>query len=178
MPGARGIPTPYECTDARGRRVPLFNPTLRRGCEVVGEASLSFPPDEMRHVVERVHPHAPNSFWRYFGELIAAVGGVSLAFGLLAVLVLRFGGVASVPWWIIPVVAVAPVVLLGVPVLFLKTLAERTWGVVAFTGEPGPVVEAMLSVRRCPSCAYPFCGKLAEDGCTLCTECGAVWRIT
>jgi hypothetical protein len=60
----------------------------------------------------------------------------------------------------------------------LRFLASRTWGVMAFTGEAPPVVAAMLGVGRCPSCAYPLAGPAGCDACTICTECGAAWRVS
>jgi hypothetical protein len=40
------------------------------------------------------------------------------------------------------------------------------------------IVLAFLDERRCPSCGYDLTGcDTAEDGCTVCPECGAAWRI-
>lgn len=36
----------------------------------------------------------------------------------------------------------------------------------------------MLAEERCASCAYPLVGLQVEaDGCTVCPECGAAWRL-
>lgn len=39
-------------------------------------------------------------------------------------------------------------------------------------------VRTRLRVRLCASCCYALAGlKPGEDGCTLCPECGAAWRV-
>ncbi len=41
----------------------------------------------------------------------------------------------------------------------------------------GARTEALLAVRRCASCAYLLGGEPEADGCTVCPECGAAWRL-
>lgn len=43
----------------------------------------------------------------------------------------------------------------------------------------GPWIASMVArSRRCPVCGYDLDGLAAEgDGCTLCPECGAAWRV-
>lgn len=43
--------------------------------------------------------------------------------------------------------------------------------------DAGARTEALLAVRRCPSCAYSLHGGPESDGCTVCPECGAAWRL-
>lgn len=59
----------------------------------------------------------------------------------------------------------------------LKSIAERTWGVIAFTEVPDEKVAAVLLAHgRCPSCSYPL-GEPDESGATVCCpECGAAWN--
>ncbi len=39
-------------------------------------------------------------------------------------------------------------------------------------------IEALLDEAICPSCRYPIAGiPTAEDGCIICPECGAAWRL-
>ena len=39
-------------------------------------------------------------------------------------------------------------------------------------------MRAILRIGRCPSCLYELDGVPAEpDGCTVCPECGAAWRV-
>lgn len=41
------------------------------------------------------------------------------------------------------------------------------------------VVSAMTRAGLCPSCAYMISEvKPADDGCTICPECGAAWNLT
>ena len=38
--------------------------------------------------------------------------------------------------------------------------------------------EAMLAAGLCPSCGYQIDGgAVGVDGCTVCPECGAAWRL-
>ncbi len=41
------------------------------------------------------------------------------------------------------------------------------------------VVARCLNERKCPACSYSLAGIAPEpDGCTVCPECGAAWRLT
>ena len=63
----------------------------------------------------------------------------------------------------------------GVVVLVYQ-LASFLWGT-------GPSVEefrhAMIVARRCPACAYSLehVAPDESDGCAVCAECGAAWRL-
>jgi len=40
------------------------------------------------------------------------------------------------------------------------------------------IVGAFLAERRCPACGYDLAGAApADDGCTVCPECGAAWKL-
>jgi len=40
------------------------------------------------------------------------------------------------------------------------------------------LARSFLRFSRCPSCAYRIAGLEAEDdGCVVCPECGAAWRV-
>jgi hypothetical protein len=49
----------------------------------------------------------------------------------------------------------------------------------AFPDRPGWwVAEELRRLGRCPSCAYKLTSLPVEaDGCTVCSECGAAWRL-
>jgi hypothetical protein len=50
--------------------------------------------------------------------------------------------------------------------------------VIAAPPGPDPVIEAAKDKRVCASCRYSLTGCRAEaDGCTVCPECGAAWRL-
>lgn len=43
---------------------------------------------------------------------------------------------------------------------------------------PGRLAKAMLEEGLCASCAYPAgASPAAPDGCIVCPECGAAWRV-
>lgn len=52
------------------------------------------------------------------------------------------------------------------------------WDGTAYRLRAASLVRAMLAEWRCPSCAYDLRHLNAhEDGCVICTECGAAWRV-
>ena len=64
-------------------------------------------------------------------------------------------------------------------------IAACTLVFVFFTGCVWSVYpfQSLVRARRrrrwlCPSCRFPLCDMLQEaDGCTVCPECGAAWRL-
>ena len=63
------------------------------------------------------------------------------------------------------------VVCLGLPP---QLLMVKVFGPSLF----GPRLRKVLYLRRCPSCDYTLpADAIQPDGCTLCPECGAAWRI-
>jgi hypothetical protein len=171
MPGGGGVKIPRACVNAHGVRRPLFNPALRRGEMVVGEPGLEFSPSDMRRVLDTVYPPKPSYYksrafllWVFLWPCMIAPVGYLVRHDPLMPLV-------------VAIALALPLVSVGFYSL-LAFVASRTWGIVAFTGEPEPVVDGLLTVGRCPSCAYPLGGQGGADGCRVCTECGAAWRIT
>ena len=151
---------PTTCTDARGKRVPLFNPTLRRGRP---PADLEISPEEWAHISARCHFRPTPTAWY---PLIAFAFLVPLALWLISGNVLFALIGLSLPF-----------VLIGI-YLVLRFIASRTWGVVAFVDvAEQSVIDTMLSIRRCPSCAYklPDPPATAPGAETTCPECGAAW---
>jgi hypothetical protein len=66
-----------------------------------------------------------------------------------------------------------PIYLLGFGLPMGFYVSQRTWRSTALARA------AMLGFRLCPSCAHGI-GKIppAPDGCTVCPECAAAWRMT
>ena len=56
-------------------------------------------------------------------------------------------------------------------------MAKRSYS--AFPDRPGwHVAQELRSMQRCPCCAYRLTGILPEsDGCVVCPERGAAWRL-
>lgn len=49
---------------------------------------------------------------------------------------------------------------------------------VGFGNNPRPVRRALLLNDRCASCGFKLSGlSQVSDGCTVCPECGAAWRL-
>ena len=63
-----------------------------------------------------------------------------------------------------------------VPAYYLPA-GDRWWGPWRFR-RAGGLALMMLKDRICPSCRYNLDGTSPEsDGCTVCPECGAAWRL-
>ena len=142
--------------DARGRRVELAHPSMHRA------AAASTDPDWSAYLLEsRRHV-------RRIGRKLRA--GVSLFFILLGaataplfvLLALNQGGGLSLPQFAPPLM----MVWLGVAVWF---------GNFGFRGSR--VRDVLLSRGHCPGCLGLLPGEVAPDGCTVCPECGAAWRL-
>jgi hypothetical protein len=81
------------------------------------------------------------------------------AVGILAGLTLAYGGAAPPPMIY---------VLAGMFVLLGEGSNPR----------PARMAEAFLRHAHCPGCGYGLRGvPRQEDGCTVCPECGAAWRV-
>ncbi|HLP82761.1 MAG TPA: zinc ribbon domain-containing protein [Phycisphaerales bacterium] len=64
-------------------------------------------------------------------------------------------------------------VLVGSSVIMLGPMISMS-----VRAAPGPYCYRRLLLRRCPSCDFSLMEITAEaDGCTVCPECGAAWRI-
>jgi hypothetical protein len=95
--------------------------------------------------------HTPTVGWR---------AAMSPGAGVLAVIALA-------------VFLAAPV--LGVVLLGVWLVAWLLWW---FTRGRQRAAEAMATEGRCPSCAYDIAQlPVADDGCTICPECGGAWRV-
>ncbi len=173
MPGRNTNPIPMQCVDATGRTVRLFNPAVRRGDEVVGEMGLDFKPGELRAILRRAGSRAASL--RHVGSMVVVVGVMcAMLWGGGFALAACFASRVLVPVWAVPLIGVA---LATVPAMIVGLIGLGSfyvWGMVAFSGEPAPVVAAMLEAGQCPSCAYPFGAASGER--VVCTECGAVWE--
>jgi len=81
----------------------------------------------------------------------------------------------GVLWYLrIPLPVWAQWGLVGLPALVLFTLAPRTVKVITLRWQ----CAFLINVGRCPSCGYELRAlPPADDGCTVCPECGAAWRL-
>jgi hypothetical protein len=156
-----------ETPDDRGRVVRLFMPEslgLLRG------APAGFEAAEFRRIR-----------WRVVGR-DTAYGGAMAMMALLAIwlsvtLIYRVViALATGDGWFDA--AKTGVWLVGVGIA--AELMFRGYGRPGKDGEGWRrrVRAAILAEHRCPSCSYPL-GELAAegDGCTVCPECGAAWRV-
>lgn len=73
-----------------------------------------------------------------------------------------------------------PVLTAGIGFVLLTGL--RSLGAVYCfqKGAPQDVVSAFITQGRCASCGYLIegCPPHEPDGCTICPECGAAWRLS
>ena len=68
----------------------------------------------------------------------------------------------------------------GDVVLTLFTLGMVPILAVGIAGRPmSVVIDTLRGHARCPACIYDLagCPVAEEDGCTVCPECGAAWRL-
>jgi hypothetical protein len=104
--------------------------------------------------------------------------------------------ILTAPTVVFTAIAIAPwIVLMFAPVGFMASGMHWRWwsfapqvlGQLVFLGSAiwygsrltaRVRIEAILDESICPSCRYPI-GDIpaAEDGCTVCPECGAAWRL-
>ncbi|UCG16523.1 MAG: zinc ribbon domain-containing protein [Phycisphaerales bacterium] len=154
---------PWRFKDARGESVTLLDPYamhLLRRHDVI-------PREPLREIADDVGPGVPR--WR----LIAFWVGVMLVLLFLVTIVIRKsimrGGlrpdsVERVLW---------PLILLS-----YSFAAWRLWHN-ARRGRSVRVQSVMLEHLRCPHCGYDIRGLPAdaEDGATVCPECGFAWRL-
>tara|TARA_R110002111_G_scaffold248811_1_gene312644 strand:+ start:486 stop:938 length:453 start_codon:yes stop_codon:yes gene_type:complete len=65
--------------------------------------------------------------------------------------------------------------------VFIFVLMGTIWGVISKQGgwrTPLHAKKASLSIGCCTSCTYSIAEITPEsDGCTICPECGAAWRL-
>jgi hypothetical protein len=146
-------------TDDRGRRVPLLphetNARLRRDPE--RGRRLNEAPDG---------PREPYTRREIGGFILSGVIGVPLFFGVVIgpsfwLMSPRFGLLG-------PVLACLPMVFIlgAAPVLIARLVVGRR------------VAREYVRAGYCGSCGYDIqAAPIAADGCRVCPECGAAWRV-
>ena len=129
-----------------------------RGPQVHRCARSSWPADLPRYVRRALGRAEMGS--RYFAGSYALTLLAGLAIGVMMVpirLALTAGAVAASVF---------------VALIFVHT---RIW----HHGYEAIARDAMFSFGRCPSCAYELrAAPIQDDGCSVCPECGAAWRLT
>lgn len=151
--GALGPDPPPR--DDRGRRVVVL------GSGLWGPRA----PRELRKVVAAAEAEES---WRLLlvGTvwMVVLIWPLSVAGGHASQFLARIGA----PAWIAGNAAVASMALV--------ITAGASWFV--HRCSRAAVAEALLGVGACPSCGHPVRDIApAPDGCTICPECGAAWRV-
>lgn len=154
--------------DARGRRVPIYRLpyTLwwRLGARELPRATL-------RRVLDRLRQQMP-------ARRRESRGAIPMLTALQAVIGIQL--VTLLPRAAAP----GPVYLIagaayGFSMLYLVRLSLGIRDFSPSSANPLSIVEAMLMERRCPSCAQSLEGlNPADDGRTICPECGSAWRLS
>jgi hypothetical protein len=164
-----------ETRDERGRKVPLFMPEVSA---VLRGTPPGFSEDEFRRIRRRIV--GPDNAWGVTTGMM-----VLFAVILAVLLVFRLSGALffGSSWWPVAKTAAWLVIVAVAAELMLRGYGwrGRWWwmgqrkSAEAWTGR---VRASFLAERRCPSCSYPL-GELVEegDGCTVCPECGAAWKV-
>lgn len=104
---------------------------------------------------------------RKAGALWGTIVGLSIPAPMIVLQVARFTGFQTPP----PVFGLG--VGLSMGLLLGWWMRQSIW-----EGNPERVIAALLFVGHCPRCGYGLraCG-IDADGCTVCPECGAAWRV-
>lgn len=137
--------------DDRGRRYPLYDLYRRWKPEI--------DKDTMRRIWEKFRSEG------YKGRRVTPDIVLILLFGVWAAFLARPPGPLSVR-----------AVPIGIFLLALLDLAVHDQTLPFINTER--LKPALLDVRLCASCAYRLDpDRLEDDGCTICSECGAAWRL-
>lgn len=145
--------TPTMLTDARGRPARPYP----RWAHLLHPDPAGLSHDDVRGLSRRLGAERHRLFWPWVMVVVSA-GLIGLA-------------LTTGPWtldrliWKVGLLAFWLAIALALPRMLPPSPAVR-------------VRDAMLEHRRCPSCAYRLDTEPEPDGCTVCSECGAAWRLT
>lgn len=69
-----------------------------------------------------------------------------------------------------------PPITFGVLLVFILIWTLRAWR--GLGNDPRRLIDTLIGRNRCGSCGNDLAGlDVGEDGCTLCPECGAAWKL-
>ncbi len=151
----------FSITDHRARPTQLYGlrDDLPRTASFEG-----VPADVRRRIEDRLRTPLTKASNRYAW----AVSVACIMLSLWLVPVLMKSGLSAYAW--APLLVVANVGAWMACAFVYRWLVHR-----GFTSE---FVAAFLADKRCPACTYDLDGAAAgADGCTVCPECGAAWRV-
>lgn len=99
--------------------------------------------------------------------MLAAVGAGFI--GTVVVGAKNFGPI------VIALILFSPVAATLITLLAMSMMSAKEW-----LGREATIIKgAMLRRLRCPSCTYDITGvEPGGDGCTVCPECSAAWRMS
>lgn len=114
---------------------------------------------------------------RHLGAAIAPVAGwVMLVIAAVAVVPLMMGAIQSGVTTVANRLSLLDAILglaLGGMWIYAGIRLTRSFGI-----DPDTMRKEMLARARCASCGYSLVGVPREaDGCTVCPECAAAWRV-
>jgi hypothetical protein len=63
--------------------------------------------------------------------------------------------------------------------LFISAVqVANVWSVLTRAKDAPETATALMACGLCPACVYPISSlPIDNDGCTICPECGAAWRL-
>jgi hypothetical protein len=104
-------------------------------------------------------------WWKAVVSLAVLLGGAA-AVGYLSSPLIRLLGDMGVPLWLAGGFSAMPYLL--VLIVVVRALKPQRYSVAV----------VFIQERICPSCLYDLQNlPPQEDGCTVCPECGAAWRL-
>ena len=147
-----GWPSLRRIVDDRGTQRTSYG-----GRGLLFEGAPDMPEDEYRELCRRLR--GQQWVWSAMLWILAACFGVRFVSRMMR------GGYG---WDAIPAAAF---------IAIWAFMAKRSYS--AFPDRPGwHVAQELRKMGRCPCCTYRLPGIIAEsDGCTVCPECGAAWKL-
>lgn len=98
----------------------------------------------------------------------------SFALAGLVVIVIAVFNMLTKPGvgWFVGVMVIASCIMLGISITHPRRMRRQ---IIKLRSE---LKRTLSETRLCPGCRYDlYSVAIADDGCTICPECGGAWRV-
>jgi hypothetical protein len=123
-----------------------------------------------RYAGQQIRSGVASAQWFWFSIALSAIGVLAMLGGIGALLWVYFIGLAGFKdaGYERMTGAVA-----GVTALLILLIPWQFWMRRRLARK---IVRRCVSAGTCAACGYPLADTAADDGCRVCSECGAGWR--